>query len=448
MSEMHDPYEDQLAAARYRAERDQARQECERLQRKAECLEDDIENLKLELGEAKDRLRDRSRDTTVSAYDLLPEEDRDAIAWVREHGGLERVKAQRRESIPRAAYERKKAGFIGHIAECETALGRRNQRIEELEERVRVRERANDELNEELNAMRPRLMPEGMEWPRFEDGAPVRPGDRLLDKGGDWFKAVSFVFTCDWWSVRGYQTEGFGDLNNETRRKLEGMAYGTCVNRPAPKVLDADGAEIRVGDTVYEVKTGDKFVVETIYHGMTEPDSPEHTVRCHKPSDITAHMFAPDMLTHRAPFLAVDDKPLLKGETVWSVDSGTRYTVEEIEDGLIPIKCRSEMGSTVSLHPSQLIHQRILLDADGVPVKDADTVWLTDGSGPWKVSRIVCADRWRVVCDDDENGHLNAYPEQLTHERPDTRARVIDGMDEETVERIDRLVKDGRWLDD
>ena len=37
--------------------------------------------------------RDPAADVSTSAYDLLPEEDRDAIAWVRKHGGLERVKA-------------------------------------------------------------------------------------------------------------------------------------------------------------------------------------------------------------------------------------------------------------------------------------------------------------------------------------------------------------------
>ena len=115
-----------------------------------------------------------------------------------------------------------------------------------------------------MERMRLRIMPEGMEWPRFETGEPVHPGDRMLDKGGDWFKAVSFVFTLDWWSVRGYQTEGFGDLNDETRRKLEGMAYGTCVKRPAPKALDADGVEIRVGDTVWD-EHGDELVVLAVY---------------------------------------------------------------------------------------------------------------------------------------------------------------------------------------
>lgn len=55
---MHDPYDDQLKAARYKAERDQARQELARL---------------------------------MSAYDLLHEEDREALRWVRDNGGLDEV---------------------------------------------------------------------------------------------------------------------------------------------------------------------------------------------------------------------------------------------------------------------------------------------------------------------------------------------------------------------
>ena len=102
------------------------------LRRHVENLNDVIENLRLELGEA----RDPAADVSMSAYDLLPQKDREAIAWVREHGGLERVKAQRRESIPRAAYERKRAGFLRHIAECERALRRRNERIAELERKL------------------------------------------------------------------------------------------------------------------------------------------------------------------------------------------------------------------------------------------------------------------------------------------------------------------------
>lgn len=164
MSEMHDPYEDQLAAARYRAERDQARQECERL------------------------------------------------------------RARLRDSVPRDAYERRRAAWLRHIRECEGALGKRNRRIKELEdaalERRTVREEDRDAAewvreqggldvvetrwnndtklvdavlcalwpcgipdvggNEHvMDELSKRLMPEDMEWlveawPRFEDGGPVR----------------------------------------------------------------------------------------------------------------------------------------------------------------------------------------------------------------------------------------------------------------------------------
>ena len=133
--------------------------------------------------------RDPAEDVSMSAYDLLPQEERDAIAWVREHGGLERVKAQRRESIPRAAYERKKASFLDHIAECETALRRRRRCIEELEGRVKA-------LTTENAEMRKRAMPEGMEWlvdawPRFEDDSPVHFGDAaLIDGEADMVEAI------------------------------------------------------------------------------------------------------------------------------------------------------------------------------------------------------------------------------------------------------------------
>ena len=133
-------------------------------------------------------------------------EDAEAIAWVRRHGGVEALCRDFQDADNRCAELCSALGI-----DLETGWA------------------------DAMAVMRLRLMPEGMEWPHFEDGGPVRPGDKLLDKDGDWFEAVSFAFTCDWWSIRGYQTEGFGDLNDNTRRSLEGMAYGTRVKRPAPK---------------------------------------------------------------------------------------------------------------------------------------------------------------------------------------------------------------------
>ena len=353
--------------------------------------------------------RDPADDVSMSAYDLLPEEEREAIAWVREHGGLERVKAQRRESMPRAAYERKKAGFLGHIAECETALGRRNERIAELEERVRVRERANDELNEELNAMRPRLMPEGMEWPRYESGELMQPNDKLLDNDGDWFKAVVFEFTCDWWSVRGYQTEGFGDLNDETRRKLEGMAYGTCVKRPEPKVLDADGEEIRAGEMLFHVMSGDGVTARQ----LMPPDKFEDT-------EFIRH-FASEY-THRAPVLAADGKPLREGETVWHVKTGREYVVVEPSYGkTVVVRLAKYDDAEGEQHaPDQLTHERPVLDADGRPLREGETVYLQDGES-FTVD-FIRSDGNVAVRELSSGMYLR--PERLTHERPDSWERL------------------------
>ena len=221
MSEMHDPYEDQLAAARYRAERDQARQEL-------------------------DRLKDRSRDTTMSAYGLLPEEDRDALRWVREQGGLEEI--------------------------------------------------------------RKRLMPEGYEWPRYESGEPLRYEDRYVYDGRE----------RDVWHV---DFDSYGEptiLNKDGTRSHPDK--GERVKRPAPKVLDADGVEIRVGDEVWDVETGCKRTVRAVNDNETvEFDGYENRGWFGK------------FFTHRAPVLAADGKPLREGETVYHIESGDEFTVMGVD---------------------------------------------------------------------------------------------------------------------
>ena len=293
---------------------------------------------------------DPAKDVSVSAYDLLPQEDREAIAWVRDHGWLDAVKRRWEclsyyaDPVPRSCMEKRLARLQRQIDESHAALRRRREVISELNRRACDLTRENAEL-------RKRAMPEGMEWPRYESGEPVRPGDKLLDKDGDWFKAVSFVFTRDWWSVRGYQTEGFGDLNDETRRKLEGMAYGTCVKRPTPKVLDADGAEIRVGDRVWSTQLDEPnewIVIDP--HGDRD-DSQTVLVSI---GDRTGHA-RPENLTHRAPVLAADGKPLREGETVYLQD-GESFTVDFIRsDGNVAVR---ELSSGMYLRPERLTHER------------------------------------------------------------------------------------------
>lgn len=89
-------------------------------------------------------------------------------------------------------------------------------------------------------------------WPRFEDCEPVMIGDKYEDNEGNECFASGVHFDIDGPSL--VDTEGFHDLYRKGKR----------VKRPAPKVLDAAGVEIKVGDTVYEVGTGREFNVERL----------------------------------------------------------------------------------------------------------------------------------------------------------------------------------------
>ena len=76
-------------------------------------------------------------------------------------------------------------------------------------------------------------------WPRFEDDEYVWFGDAYIDTDGDASKvrAIEFDEGCtDLVGIEGFHT---------------GFFAGERAKRPAPEVLDADGVEIKVGDTVW-----------------------------------------------------------------------------------------------------------------------------------------------------------------------------------------------------
>lgn len=86
-----------------------------------------------------------------------------------------------------------------------------------------------------------RALPEGVEWPRFEDGELVKVGDEVEFDGETW-KVRCAILSGECWALNvecGYDlVTGRGD-------------YGERVKRPKLRVLGADGAPIEVGDTVY-----------------------------------------------------------------------------------------------------------------------------------------------------------------------------------------------------
>ena len=89
-----------------------------------------------------------------------------------------------------------------------------------------------------------RALPEGVEWPRFEDGGLVKIGDEVEAEDEDEVGKVAYIeFEAREW-IAGLHVGEY----DVTHIKGE---YGERVKRPTPKVLDADGAPIEVGDTVW-----------------------------------------------------------------------------------------------------------------------------------------------------------------------------------------------------
>ena len=145
------------------------------------------------------------------------------------------------------------------------------------------------EKNGGLEAVKERTMPEEMSWPFYEDGEPVRLGEHWQQDGYDW--SITSIDSIEF-------AEDGVRFENEYADAF--YRYGERVKRPAPKVLDADGVEIRVGDTVYEIDgTGHAYKVVGIRVGDGDPLTPT-VVTCDE-GDGTSEHFLPGQLTHERP---------------------------------------------------------------------------------------------------------------------------------------------------
>lgn len=211
-------------------------------------------------------------------------------------------------------------------------------------------------LRAEMEAMRPRLIPEGMEWlvdawPRFEDDAPLKLGDTaLIDGEADMVEAVQL------W-IHGKPVI-YGDGGSQQLDK------GERVKRPA-KVLDVDGVELRVGDTVYLLPGDwcDEFHLLRCHEwdAMKVLDlSPNHDtnrIECEtSPGSVVCYPY-PSQLTHRAPVLAADGKPLEARQTVWTLDDPIfECVVLGFGNGMVHLK--SGADHLLQRNPSLLTHER------------------------------------------------------------------------------------------
>ena len=123
-------------------------------------------------------------------------------------------------------------------------------------------------------------MPEGVSWPRYEDGELVR----ILDWFGD-EEVISLIF-----NMKGCALVARGDVY------LAHSTGGDAIKRPAPKAVGADGVEVKVGDTVWD-EIGRKWTVMTAsVDGCRLRDARPESSRF-----VEEHFEAPGLLTHERP---------------------------------------------------------------------------------------------------------------------------------------------------
>lgn len=128
-------------------------------------------------------------------------------------------------------------------------------------------------------------------WPRFEDGEPVWFGDAVEAHHGGAITIEAIEFSRGKVCVKDAE-DGDWDTSMYAMRPLK---------RPAPEVLDADGVEIKVGDTVYGIgRTKHRFEVIDQHH--IDPEVGEaFSVRCYDRDEHEQCHCKPKLLTHTRP---------------------------------------------------------------------------------------------------------------------------------------------------
>lgn len=225
-------YEEQLSAARFKAERDAARQEVSRLN------------------------------------DLLAERD-EAAAWVREYGGLREMKNVFDE------FRCYHAVFIDLCDRLGVKIPKGSPDASDGPCIVVAAERCGRVLDS-------RLMPDGMEWPRYEDGEPVKFGCLAEDARGGSAEVVSVELSDGRIYIRDF--EGFPS---------QVLAVGERVKRP--KALAGDGEPLEQGQTVWD-HDAREYLVESFNHSLGMP-----VLSYNSGGAKTLCSVEPEKLTHTKP---------------------------------------------------------------------------------------------------------------------------------------------------
>lgn len=259
----------------------------------------------------------------------------DADKFVEEHGGLEAVKSK-------LAYDKTFRMFTGALRtrdELEKEIQKlKDEKAEVIHTNVEFFKKlikavgideeplrtAKERLFEELDK---RLMPKGMEWPKFEDGEPVKFWDRIATESDNNIPVTSIGF-----SHSGLVTINVMACCDEDKLTIN---QSERIKRESEKVLDADGVEIKPGDTLFYVNpffrflNGKEFAVDSVHVGPTPTGQNEPFVRFFDGEWDYARKFS-----HKDPNKKVydaDGVEIKEGDTVYCI-----ATDEQLHDIYVP----------------------------------------------------------------------------------------------------------------
>ena len=177
-------------------------------------------------------------------------------------------------------------------------------------------------------------------WPKFEDGGYVMLGDKAIansgENNGKEFAVKNIYFESAHGKLRSSASDGC---------YWNYKAADPYVKRPAPKVLDADGVEIKVGDRVYSIENGNSYIVRSVNgRGTLEFEGFEY------------RGWSSKCFTHTQPAIDADSVLIKVGDTVW-VD-GVSESCEVVKVKNVIVQVQYADGDTFECCSSDLTHEQ------------------------------------------------------------------------------------------
>ena len=272
-----------------------------------------------------------------------------------------------------------------------------------------------------------RLMPEGMGWLFTEDGKPVTLGAELI---ADDIPGMACVDTIIFQRVGGgYEVE---IENNRGVSQSYSPGQRVAVMEKSEKrelvASDADGNQIRIGDTVRCIANDDELESMGIYgftKGIKAKLEGELTVTGMTEDErgTSWAFFSETELAIRTEFLRVDKRVLdadgVKielGDDLYSVEGSLKFHVGHIDRVNGKIATGAMFAIDKWADPSLYTHRAPVLAADGKPLREGETVWRVR-KDMGRLEFFEYEHPWARV--KDEQGEIHGlWPDDLTHERP------------------------------